>query len=69
MAESPPQWYILQQPDGYCTLQATQSDADGKPIAPEPVTPVLRRWGPYSTQAEAMAKRVGLIRAGYCQPR
>jgi len=26
------------------------------------------KWGPYRTQGEAIAKRVGLIRAGKCQP-
>ncbi|MGF1459134.1 MAG: hypothetical protein ACFBSG_08915 [Leptolyngbyaceae cyanobacterium] len=26
------------------------------------------QWGPYRTEGEAIAKRVGLIRAGKCQP-
>jgi hypothetical protein len=25
-------------------------------------------WGPYPTKSDAIAKRVGLIRAGKCQP-
>ncbi len=69
MIDISPPWYILQQPDGHCTLQPAQMDKDGSPIAPEPETPSLKRWGPYKTQAEAVAKRVGLIRAGHCQPR
>lgn len=69
MTNLSPQWYILQQPDGHCTVQAAPIDADGHPIAPVPETSTLKRWGPYGTQAEAVAKRVGLIRAGHCQPR
>ena len=28
----------------------------------------LKRWGPFKTQNQAIAKRVGLIRAGKCKP-
>ncbi len=28
----------------------------------------LQQWGPFETQNQAIAKRVGLIRAGKCQP-
>lgn len=26
------------------------------------------QWGPYASQGEAIARRVGLIRAGKCKP-
>ena len=29
---------------------------------------ILQQWGPFETQGQAIAKRVGLIRAGKCQP-
>jgi hypothetical protein len=28
----------------------------------------MERWGPFDSQQEAIARRVGLIRAGKCQP-
>lgn len=53
-------WYIVKQPDGHCEIMAVAVDADA-PSAPE-------TWGPFSSQGEAIARRVGLIRAGKCQP-
>lgn len=29
---------------------------------------LLMQWGPFETQNQAIAKRIGLIRAGKCQP-
>jgi hypothetical protein len=28
----------------------------------------VKRWGPFASRDEAIARRVGLIRAGHCQP-
>jgi hypothetical protein len=48
-------WYVLKQPEGHCEIvQGTQSSGEA--------------WGPYGSQGEAIAKRVGLIRAGKCRP-
>jgi hypothetical protein len=52
-------WHIVQQPEGHCEIIA------GDNIAP-PLPP--NHWGPYPTQGEAIAKRVGLIRSGKCRP-
>ncbi|MGB3574182.1 MAG: hypothetical protein WBA01_19265 [Phormidesmis sp.] len=30
--------------------------------------PEVIKWGPFKTQNQAIAKRIGLIRAGKCQP-
>ncbi len=49
-------WYITKVADGTC--QITTDDID----------PITTKWGPYATREEAIAKRVGLIRAGKCQP-
>lgn len=51
-------WYIIRVADGTC--QITADDV-------EPTT-VITKWGPYASREEAIAKRVGLIRAGKCQP-
>ena len=50
------QWYILKQPSGTCA------------IALQPTQDAVETWGPFATQDEAIARRVGLIRAGKCQP-
>jgi len=52
-------WYIVKTAAGPCILQsASEFNADAD----------AQHWGPYATKAEAIAKRVGLIRAGKCQP-
>lgn len=65
-------WYIVQQPSKQCdvvsaaaldAITATESDA-----SPEESTEPAEKWGPFKTQNQAIAKRVGLIRAGKCQP-
>lgn len=51
-------WYIVKNPDQSCAVTEDQTIAE---TAEE-------KWGPYSTRDEAIAKRIGLIRAGKCQP-
>lgn len=52
-------WYIVKQPNGTCEI-----------IPEEQFDPNTsqRRWGPFPSQGEAIARRVGLIRTGKCQP-
>jgi hypothetical protein len=58
MSEITP-WYIVKTPEGHC--QIVNLDNDRVRNFPE-------KWGPYASQADAIARRVGLIRAGKCQP-
>jgi hypothetical protein len=55
-------WYVVKQPDGRCMVteigQLAQIEQHEN----------AEKWGPYATQAEAIARRVGLIRAGKCTP-
>ena len=51
-------WYIVKQEDGTCEIVSGIE----KP-------PNLTSWGEFATREEAIAKRVGLIRAGKCQPK
>lgn len=53
-------WYVIKQEDGTC--QVTQFDRQ------QTKTPQQEQWGSYSSQQEAIAKKIGLIRAGKCQP-
>lgn len=55
-------WYIVKRPDGPCEiLPSTQVEGEDDPT-------LVERWGPFDSQQDAIARRVGLIRAGKCQP-
>ncbi|MBE9116920.1 hypothetical protein IQ249_13515 [Lusitaniella coriacea LEGE 07157] len=55
--ENTQNWYIVKNDKGQCEIVPGHSDnADSS------------RWGPFSSVEEAIARRVGLIRAGKCQP-
>ena len=59
MDNSAQNWYIVQENTGTCQIIALEN---GK-------TPVNGQyWGPFAERGEAIAHRVGLIRAGKCQP-
>ena len=52
-------WYIVKQQDNTCEIINVVNE-----VSPTEVN----QWGPFRTQQEALAKRVGLIRAKKCQP-
>ncbi|MEL6496663.1 MAG: hypothetical protein AAFQ41_16315 [Cyanobacteria bacterium J06623_7] len=54
-------WYVIKQPDGACTIEQFASK--------QAKTPEREQWGAYDRQVEAIAKRVGLIRAKKCRPK
>jgi hypothetical protein len=54
-------WYITKTQEGHCQIVAVDKDND-------PILDTQEKWGPYPSQEEAIARRVGLIRAGKCQP-
>lgn len=54
-------WYIVKRDNEQCEIISIQ---DAEKQTPD----VIQRWGPFETQQEAIARRVGLIRAGKCQP-
>ena len=55
-------WYIIKRPQGSCDIvPAEQIEKKEDPNIGE-------SWGPYTSLDEAIARRVGLIRAGKCQP-
>ncbi|PSN20002.1 hypothetical protein C7271_04410 [filamentous cyanobacterium CCP5] len=59
MSEPRPEWYVIKGADGICEIM------EAKQLPKNLDQP---RWGPFSSQAEAIARRVGLIRAGKCRP-
>jgi hypothetical protein len=58
-------WYIVKQANGQCAIVAASSTESGLEL---PDASDREHWGPYASQQEAIARRVGLIRAGKCQP-
>ncbi|MBE9040799.1 DDE transposase family protein [Oscillatoriales cyanobacterium LEGE 11467] len=61
--ENSQHWYIVKDQSGTCNVLwddrlETQNDVE-----------IVARWGPFSSSQEAIARRIGLIRAGKCQPR
>ena len=55
-------WYIVKYSSGNCKIipsnQVSKEDGLG----------ITENWGPFASQEEAIARRVGLIRTGKCQP-
>lgn len=60
-------WYIVKQSDGHCKI-VTAIDIKNTGTGSESSSTQSERWGPFSSEEEAIARRVGLIRAGKCQP-
>jgi hypothetical protein len=58
----PQTWYIVKRPDGPCEI-LSNAQVEG-----EEDSTLVERWGPFDSQQDAIARRVGLIRAGKCQP-
>ena len=55
-------WYIIKLSDeAPCQIVAAVLLKDMDPLPTE-------EWGPFKSQNQAIAKRVGLIRAGKCKP-
>jgi hypothetical protein len=55
-------WYIIKRNEGNCDIVPSQE------LETQEDTKILERWGPFSSREDAIARRVGLIRAGKCKP-
>ena len=53
-------WYVRKQQDGTCNIEQDEKEIENNPES--------EQWGAYASEQEAIAKRIGLIRAGKCQP-
>lgn len=49
-------WYVVKRPEGHCDIAEVIPSEDAT------------HWGPFASQGDAIARRVGLIRSGKCQP-
>ncbi|MEH2247269.1 DDE transposase family protein [Nostoc sp.] len=54
-------WYIVKHSAGNCEIVPSDKVEDDN-------LKIIEQWGPFSSQEEAIARRVGLIRAAKCQP-
>jgi hypothetical protein len=54
-------WYIVKIANQTCQI-VSQDELDAL------TAEIIEQWGGYPDRSEAIAKRVGLIRAGKCQP-
>ncbi|MEH2124838.1 DDE transposase family protein [Nostoc sp.] len=53
-------WYIVKRSGGNCEIIPSDQVGDDN-------VEIIEQWGPFSSQEEAIARRVGLIRAGKCK--
>ncbi|RCJ30896.1 hypothetical protein A6770_20430 [Nostoc minutum NIES-26] len=53
--------YIVKRPTGHCEIVPSKQVGDDNPE-------IIEQWGPFTSEEEAIARRIGLIRAGKCQP-
>lgn len=64
-------WYVVRQAEGHCDIWTREQLEQQISLAELEATtkdPPTERWGPFASQAEAIARRVGLIRANKCKP-
>jgi hypothetical protein len=54
------QWFICKRDNNICEIVKTDSKDE--------ISDAVEIWGAFASQGEAIAKRVGLIRSGKCQP-
>ncbi|MEI2581488.1 DDE transposase family protein [Scytonema sp. PRP1] len=55
-------WYIVKRTAGHCEIvSSNEATGDDNPE-------IIEQWGPFTSEGEAIARRVGLIRSGKCQP-
>lgn len=59
---SSPEFYIIKRPSGTCDIVPSDQ------VSEQQNDTIVQKWGPFDSPNEAIARRVGLIRAGKCQP-
>ncbi|WP_017652655.1 DDE transposase family protein [Fortiea contorta] len=61
MAQTAQKWYIVKHSTEICKIVPGEELGDDN-------SEIIEQWGPFNSQGEAIAHRIGLIRAGKCQP-
>ncbi len=63
-----PKFYIVKRPAGNCEILPLAEPSQRIAQLEEQNPSILEKWGPYDSPEDAIARRIGLIRAGKCQP-
>ena len=53
-------WYVIKLEDETCSVEGFDTEPEKNPDR--------ERWGSFKNESEAIAKKIGLIRAGKCKP-
>ncbi len=56
-------WYIVKQKDNTCKIVSFDTQQQTPQGSSQ-----RSQWGSYSSEQEAIAKKIGLIRGGKCKP-
>ena len=56
-------WYVVKQEDGTCQVVSLEEST-----AKTPEQSAKSQWGGFNSEQDAIAKKIGLIRAGKCKP-
>ncbi|MEX0270996.1 hypothetical protein AB3R30_17795 [Leptolyngbyaceae cyanobacterium UHCC 1019] len=66
------QWFVVKQENGQCAIAPVLSTGNLEEHSAESESSTeseaAEQWGPFTSQSEAISRRVGLIRAGKCKP-
>ena len=60
-------WFIIKQASEHCEI-VDSATLETQNASSQEGDASIERWGPFDTKNQAIAKRVGLIRAGKCKP-
>lgn len=58
----PQTWYIVKRSEGNCEIVLSEQ------VEGQTTSDIIEQWGPFASYQEAIARRIGLIRAGKCRP-
>lgn len=58
-------WYVVKRSNAQCEI-LTEDELEVKQTTNP--SEMVEHWGPFTSEGEAIARRVGLIRSGKCQP-
>ncbi|MEG4070954.1 DDE transposase family protein [Microcoleus sp. Pol11C2] len=61
-------FYIVKRPAGNCEILPLAESSQTIAQLEEQNQSIIEKWGPYDSAEDAIARRIGLIRAGKCQP-
>ncbi|MBE9163272.1 DDE transposase family protein [Tychonema sp. LEGE 06208] len=63
-----PKYYIVKRLAGNCEILPLAEPSQKITQIEEQDPTIIDKWGPYDSAEDAIARRIGLIRAGKCQP-